>query len=111
MGHNELPEKTERLQEIIRKQKTQIENLKNENRKLKSQIKTLNGAWDKTEKFLENISEGKSLEQMIADADSSDGFKKKESNCRQCKSKDVGTLDYANFRIIVCNKCGHKAKI
>lgn len=110
MSQGELPEKTERLQEIVRKQKTQIENLKNENRKLKSQIKTLNSAWSKTEVFLENISDGRSLENMLKDAEAG-MLSKHEASCRQCKGKDVGMLDYANFRIVVCNKCGFKAKI
>lgn len=111
MSHDELPEKVERLHEMIRKYKTQVDNLKNQNRKLKSQLKTSEAAWTKTEKFLENVSEGRSLEEMIRDANSEAGFSKQEESCRKCKKNHIGILKYTNFRIIVCHDCGFKEKI
>ena len=111
MKEDELPEKVERLHELIRKYKTQVDTLKRENKKLKSQIKTLDSAWTKTEKFLENVSEGRSLEEMIKDADSQSGLSKLEDSCRKCKKNNVGVLKYSNFRVVVCYECTFKEKI
>lgn len=111
MKDDELPEKVERLHEIIRKYKVQVENLKTQNRKLKSQLKTAETAWTRTEKFLENVSEGRSLEEMIKDANSVNGFSKESDSCRKCKKSDICILKYQNFRVIVCAGCGFKEKI
>lgn len=108
---DELPEKVERLHELIRKYKTQVDNLKRENKKLKSNLKTANMAWNQTEKFLENVSEGRSLEEMIRDANSESGFTKIEDSCKKCKKNNVSLLKYANFRIVICYDCQFKEKI
>lgn len=90
--------------------RTQLNSYKKEVKKLRSELRTSEKAWGETEDFLKNVTEGRSLKEVILDA-SSGKLKKLENGCQKCKSGDIKILKYDSFRIIVCNSCGYKNKI
>jgi len=51
--------------ETIEKLKAQIKNLMKENRILRSEIRTLQAAWDKTKDYLNDLHEDKPLEEVL----------------------------------------------
>lgn len=103
--------RVEKLADENRKLKSQLENLRKENRKLKSDNRTLNTAWRKSEEFVRDVTEGRSVLEIIKDAANGGRLKKFESKCSKCKSNNIGILKYSNFRIVVCHDCDFKERI
>lgn len=105
------PEKNAKLQEENRKLKEQLNHAKNENHKLKTENKTIHAAWRKTEEFLKNVTDGRSVEEIIKDVNGGKGLRKLETACSSCKSTNISISKFSNFRIIVCADCAHKEKV
>jgi len=58
-------EDSEKLRDTIQKLKSQVRNLQKKNRDLKSENDTLLDAWARTEAFLQEVTEGVPLEEVI----------------------------------------------
>ena len=113
MAKRNAPEKIERVHEENRKLKTQIESLKEQVRKLKSQKKTLDAAWRKTENYLSEVTDGRSVEEIVKNVAKGKKLPKLESSCSKCKSNKISILPFKNFRVVVCEErnCKYKEKI
>lgn len=113
MAKKSPAEKVERVYEENRKLKAQVKNLQDENRKLKSKNRTLDRAWKKTESYLEVVTEGRSVLEIVKDVAAGKKLGKLESSCSKCKSTKVSILPYKNFRLVVCSErnCKFKEKI
>jgi hypothetical protein len=97
----DLIEKNRKLQSKIRK-------LQSQNRKVKSENKTLVSAWEKTEDFLTELLNGKSLIDMINAVKK--GTFEKQDRCPKCNRKGVHTLQFEGFKILVCPNCQHRER-
>lgn len=96
----------------VSKLKAQLETAQTENKKLKHENKTMRMAWRKSEHFLKDVTDGRSVEEMIHAADIG-RLPKLESSCSKCQSPDISVIKFGNFRIVKCSAlaCGHKEKI
>jgi predicted nuclease with TOPRIM domain len=56
---------SEELQEQIQKLKSRLRKVQKENRMLKEELTTLRSAWEKTEAFLRDVTEGVPLEELL----------------------------------------------
>lgn len=101
----------ERLAEENKKLRAQVNSYKKEIKKLRSELKTSAKAWDETEDFLKNVTEGRSLKEVIKDVNLGKGLRKLDNSCVKCKSSNISTMKYPSFRILVCADCEHKQKI
>ena len=104
-----------------------VRRLESDIRKLKSELKTFEGAWKKTERYLENVTGDRSLEELIENVNLQDPLykkeemreKRKEKKLQELKDKgmicpkcgnEMGLLKMGKFTVEIC-KCGHKRKI
>lgn len=97
-----------KLKQHIVKLRSQVENLTLENKKLKSENKTYKKAWRSTECFLQDISDGRSVEEMISAATKGKMFKE-SLGCSKC-SASTTTLKLGHVTILNCSNknCNHK---
>lgn len=83
-------------------------------RRLKSQLRTYDKAFEKTKEYLKDHTSDISVEELIeaAKQDKTLGTLKKELyTCEVCGSKDVTTIPGNGFRVMLCQNCKHRKKI
>ena len=93
----------------LNKLKAQIRRLKKENSHLKSELKTLERAFDEMRNFLKDTSKDLSLEALLKGADEGKSLKEikteNEHECKKCSSVDVYIGDIPNGKILICRVC------
>jgi alanyl-tRNA synthetase len=87
-----------------------IKSLERENKQLKSKNHTLNKAWDETETYLEDITEGRPLKEIVKDV-SEGKLRKLRKECPSCSGKRVKKIQFSGFHVIVCEDCKYRKKI
>lgn len=99
----EALEYIEKLKSRIRKNEGKLKTLRTEN-------KTLNQTWDKTEYFLDDLTNGKPLSDVIKAAQ--DGkFSKENGPCPKCGRHTINKLVFPGFHIVVCEMCPYRARV
>ena len=97
----------------VGKLKERIKRLERENSQLRSEIKTLEGAFDKTKKFLKGSMDEFSVEEAIEAAKEEKTLKelKKEANsecCSKCNGKvRIDRLAFGNMVFCLNEECKH----
>ena len=100
-----------------KKFKNQIRRLEKEVRWLKSELRTYELAFEKTEKFLEGQTGNISLEDLIEAANKRETVKEVKAKievretCNICLSSDVKKLPTRFGYLKICHKCGEKEVI
>ena len=99
-------EKNTTLLDIIRK-------LEKTNKKLKSQYKTMETVWHKTEKKYKDIVSSNSLEEIIDYIDNKKPLKKEclSRICKNCDSKSLREIQFNGFCIVICDNCSHRNRV
>ena len=117
-------EKEGKVRDANKKLKSQIRTLKKAVKKLESENKTLNRAYSKSCNFIQDSLSNKSLEQimgMIEDFDYKETEKGREkeeikdtaNNCPECDNainKGYVIMDFEKFTLKSC-KCGYRSKV
>ncbi len=114
------PEENEgKTKDANRKLKGQIRNLQKTIKRLESENKTLNRAFNKSCDFIQQKLSNKSLRQIM---DMIDNFEYKETErgriaerekntCPKCNEEEsYKTMNFEKFKINIC-KCGHRSKV
>lgn len=102
--------RTEILEEEIRKLKQTIRDRDKTIRQLKSQFKTVESAWDSTEIYLKEVTNGKPLSEVIKTIKRGKPLNKDNEPCPKCSSKDLQKILYTGFHIVICS-CGYRKRI
>jgi len=97
-------EKNEKLIQMIRNRDKKIRILQSEN-------KTLKSAWEKTEFFLSEVTDGVSLEEIISNVISGKPLKKTKGRCPVCDVKNMKKLDFGTYYIIICDSCLYRNRV
>lgn len=87
-----------------------IKNLEKDNKQLRSKNHTLNSAWNQTECFLEDITEGRSLKEVI-NAANEGKLKKVRRECPRCLGKKLKKIQFNTFHVLVCEDCKYREKV
>jgi len=84
--------------------------------KLRTEIKTIQDAWDKTEVFLGDFMGDQDLFDLINQ--SKDGKllkiesdKKKSTKCSKCSNSSIKTLIFDKFTVNICTSCNYREKV
>lgn len=90
-----------------------LDSLERENKKLKSQNKTLNNAWQKTEEYLVAISDKKDIDEIFEEIDTKTNLRKIRKKCpdSKCGGKTMNKRKYDGYYILSCTKCGYRNKV
>jgi type IV secretory pathway VirB4 component len=103
-SREDLVEKNEKLQNTIRR-------LEKENRKLRSENKTLSVAWNKTEKKYKEAVRDIPLQEIFEHLESDVPKRKLRRSCPSCGEKTMKKISFEHFHILICGNCDHRAKI
>ena len=85
--------------------KLKIKDLIKEINTLKSQMKTLEAVFHKTESYLKEQTKGSSLEDLIKQANGGKKVVIEKHSCSKCKSIEVMVRSYRDFKTIKCTVC------
>jgi len=110
MKHKNKDDQIEKILEENRRLKTQLNNCKKEIKKLKSELRTSDKAWNQTEGFLKNVTEGRSLKEVIRDVNLGEGLSTLNNYCNKCGSITT-TVKFSSFRVLICPSCKSRQKI
>lgn len=106
---------TDKLKRRIRRLELEKKDLTKENNKLKSELGTLELAFDETKKFLKDTMKDYSVEEAIERAKKTHKRKKEEKKrkaakevCPKCGNHEVKLIPSRAGTIIVCGKCEHR---
>lgn len=97
--------------DYIEKLKSRILKVQKANKNLRSQNKTYRGAWNKTEDYLEEVTEGKPLSEILETARNNGKLKVGNGPCFACSRETVKKLVYSGFHINICESCGHRERV
>ena len=101
-------EKNEKLLEIIRR-------LEKNNRKIKSQYKTMEDAWHKTEEKYKEAVKDIPLQEIVEHVQSGKQLTLKNRSskrqCSKCKSGELKKTQFDGFHVVVCGKCGYRNRV
>lgn len=87
-----------------------------ETSQLRTQVKTIQEAWSKTEVFLSDFMGDMDLFDLINQSNDGKLLKveledKKSGKCTKCKTNETKTLVFDGFVIHICKSCNHREKI
>ena len=90
-----------------------LEKLERENKKLKSENKTLQDAWHKTEEYLVAISEGKTIGKIFEEIDTQTNLRKIKKSCpnSKCGGKTLNKRQYEGYHVLSCMRCGYRNRV
>ena len=98
-------DKNEKLLAIVRK-------LEKENRKLKSQYKTMETTWGKTEERYKEAVKDIPLREIMENIETGNLLKgKSKDKCSQCESKKLKKIPFDGFCVVKCDQCGYRNRI
>lgn len=97
--------------DYIEKLKSRIRKTETTNKRLASENKTLNKTWDKTENYLDDITGGKPLSEVIKTAQENGKFSKENGPCPKCSRHTLDKLIFSGFHIVVCETCDYRTRI
>ena len=103
-------DRVEILEEQIQKLKCTIRNRDKSIRQLKSQIKTTEAAWKKTEIYLQEVTNGKPISEVLRTVEADKPLSKVGEACPSCGANNMNKLLFTGFHIIVC-ECGYRNKV
>ncbi len=98
-----LEEQVQNLKKIIRNKDKTI-------KQLKSEINTAQSAWNKTEIYLKDVTNGKPLSEVLKNVESGKPLSLKEQPCPKCNYGDLKRILYTGFYIVTCS-CGYRARV
>ena len=75
-----------------------VQNLEKENKRIKSENKTLEYAWIKTKEVILEIESGRPLTKL-------------KRKCSNCSSKSMNKIQYDGFCVVACGRCGYRNRI
>ena len=101
-----IEEAMDKNNKLIRK----VKSLEKENKKLRTKNHTLNRAWDETESFLEDVTEGKSLKEIIENVNEGK-LKRVRKECPKCGGRKVKKIQFSGFHVVVCEDCKYREKV
>jgi len=93
--------------DILRKK---VKRLEKENRMLRSQKKTLEGAWEKTEDYLISVSNGKTIEQIFKEIGTETKLERIKEICPNCTRRVMNKQQFEGFYMAYC-KCGYRNRV
>jgi Zn ribbon nucleic-acid-binding protein len=90
-----------------------IDKLMRENKKLRSENRTLKNAWQKTEEYLVAISEEKDIDEIFNEIDTKTNLRKIRKSCPNsgCSSKTMNKRKFDGYSIVSCVKCGYRNRV
>lgn len=94
----------EKLKSRIRKNETTLKKLKSEN-------KTLNKTWDKTENYLDDVTGDKPLGEVIKTVRENGKLKKENGPCPKCGRHTIDKLIFTSFHIVICETCDYRTRV
>jgi len=100
-------EKNEKLLEIVRR-------LERENSKLKSQYKTMETAWGKTEEKYKEAVKDIPLKEIMDSVKNNNPLKSKIKNkdeCDKCGSKKLKKIIFDGFYVVKCDQCNYRNRV
>ena len=98
-----LEEQVKKLQSIIRTKDKTI-------RQLKGAVKTAESAWKKTEIYLQEVTNGKPLSEVLRTVEAGRPLSKIGDACPDCGLHDMKKILFTGFHIVTCH-CGYRNKV
>lgn len=87
-----------------------IRRLEKENRRLRSENKTLKNAWEATETYLIAISRDKTINDIFQEIEEKTDRKVKEK-CPKCGCEEMTRINLGNIKIICCSGCDYRNRV
>jgi len=100
-------EKNEKLLEIVRR-------LEKENNKLKSQYKTMETAWGKTEEKYKEAVKDIPLKEIMDSVKNGNPLQvnsKNKDGCGKCGSKKLKKIVFDGFYVVKCDQCSYRNRV
>lgn len=90
-----------------------LNRLEKENKRLRSENRTLQNAWQETEEYLVAISEEKDIDQIFDEIDTKTELRKVRQPCPnpKCSSKTMNKRKFDGYSIVSCKKCGYRNRV
>lgn len=101
---NSFEEQIKKLKRVLREKDRTI-------KQLKSEISTLELAWQETTKYLQEATGDKPLSKIMSIIDKGAKLPKNNDPCPKCNSKDLKVIIFPKFHIISCEACGYRDRI
>ena len=98
------------LEEQIKKLKATIRSKNGTIRQLKSQVKTTKAAWEKSETYLSEVTNGKPLSEVLEAAEKGKPLSKTGKPCPDCGKNGVKKIIFEKFYVASCD-CGYRNRI
>lgn len=100
----DLIDKNDKLIKIIRKLEREKKNLKSEN-------KTLDVAWKKTEKQYKKQIQEATLQEVFEYLESGSSILKTRKKCESCEQCTMKKLSFNGFYIYICGNCNYRKRV
>jgi len=97
--------------EYIDKLKSRIRKIEKDARSLRSNIKSYKKVWNKTEVYLEDAVDDKTLTEVIKDIEVDNKLNPTKKSCNNCGGLEMSVLTFNKHKFIICNKCKDRSKI
>lgn len=87
--------------------------LERENKKLRSENRTLKNAWQKTEEYLVAISDNKKIETIFNEIDTKTNLRKIKQKCpnSDCSNNTLNRRKFDGYSVVSCVKCGYRNRV
>jgi hypothetical protein len=108
--HSPPKDRADTLEDQVKKLKATLRKRDKTIVQLKSEVKTVDRAWRKTETYLKEITNGKSLSEIIKTVEDGRPLSKTNIMCPECKILKVNKIIFTGFHIVNC-KCGYRKRI
>ena len=103
-------DRVELLEEQVKKLNATVRTKDKAIRQLKSQVKTAESAWRKTEIYLNEVTDGKPLSEVLKTVEAGRPLSKIGEACPNCGAHDMNKILFTGFHIITCD-CGYRNKV
>ena len=110
MKTHKEPKKKDYKDGEITKLKRRINKLIKENSRLKSELNTLEQAFKRTGRYIDNNLDGVSVDKVIRGVEKENKMKKivEENTCPECGSKDLYESEGLYGHLVGCRKCTYR---
>lgn len=98
------------LEEKVKKLNTTIRTKDRVIKQLKSQVQTVELAWKKTEMYLNEVTNGKPLSEVLKAVEAGRPLSKIGKACPNCGTHNMNKILFIGFYIITCD-CGYRNKV
>lgn len=98
-----LEDENSKLKKTIRRRDKTI-------RQLRSDAKTAEEAFRRTETYLKEVTDGKPLSEILRTVESNKPLSPIKKSCPKCNSRDMKKIIFTGFYVISC-KCGYRNRV